>query len=44
MNEATEIFLAPDEFHGQPVVGPELGISEGEQAGVFREWFLRQLE
>jgi acetyl esterase/lipase len=44
VHKSTTVFFAATDFHAQPVIGPELGLGEGEAAGVVREWILRQVE
>jgi hypothetical protein len=36
------VFFAAEDFHAQPVIGPEMGLDEGEQGPVLREWIVMQ--
>lgn len=44
VHKSTTVFFAPDDFHAQPVIGPEMGIGEGQQGPVIREWILMQVK
>ncbi|KAE9366753.1 alpha/beta-hydrolase [Stipitochalara longipes BDJ] len=44
IHKPTTVFFAPDDFHAQPVLGPEMGLGEGQQGPIIREWLLKQVE
>jgi hypothetical protein len=44
VHQSTTVFIAADDFHAQPVIGPEMGLDEGEQGAIIREWILMQVE
>jgi hypothetical protein len=39
----TTLFLAKDDIHAEPSIGLDVGLKEGDQAKVIKEWIVERL-
>ena len=44
VNPQTELFIGAREFHAEPTIGLDVGLDQGDQVRVMRDWFLARLD
>lgn len=44
VHPSTTVFFSAGDFHAQPVLGPEMGLGDGEQGPVIKDWIVMQLD